>query len=104
MFTHPAQAEVGGNFLLLIVHLLTNASPSPPLLHRFMHRNTRPSPIVRCRLLDGVDGHAAQEPQAADHRSEARLRIDAKVLVFVETTYSRLGRDIAELLVYNRMK
>jgi heparan sulfate N-deacetylase/N-sulfotransferase NDST2 len=39
-----------------------------------------------------------------DHRSEARLRIDPKVLVFVETTYSRLGRDIAELLVYNRIK
>lgn len=69
---------------------------------RFMHRDTRPSPIVRCRLLDGTDGGDAG--QATDHRSEARLRIDAKVLVFVETTYSRLGRDIAELLVYNRMK
>lgn len=69
---------------------------------RFMHRDTRPSPIVRCRLLDGADGGDAG--QATDHRSEARLRIDAKVLVFVETTYSRLGRDIAELLVYNRMK
>ena len=42
--------------------------------------------------------------QTPDHRSEARLRIDPKVLVFVETTYSRLGRDIAELLVYNRIK
>lgn len=42
--------------------------------------------------------------EAPDHRSEARLRIDPKVLVFVETTYSRLGRDIAELLVYNRIK
>lgn len=39
-----------------------------------------------------------------DHRSEARLRIDPKVLVFVETSYSRLGREIAELLVYNRIK
>jgi heparan sulfate N-deacetylase/N-sulfotransferase NDST2 len=41
---------------------------------------------------------------AHDHRSAARLRIDPKVLVFVETTYSRLGREIAELLVYNRIK
>lgn len=67
-----------------------------------MHRDTRPSPIVRCRLLDGPN--AGDAGLATDHRSEARLRIDAKVLVFVETTYSRLGRDIAELLVYNRMK
>lgn len=39
-----------------------------------------------------------------NHRSSARLRIDPKVLVLVETTYSRLGREIAELLVYNRIK
>lgn len=69
---------------------------------RFMHRDTRPSPIVRCRLTNGA--HDGDAVQATDHRSEARLRIDAKVLVFVETSYSRLGRDIAELLVYNRMK
>lgn len=67
-----------------------------------MHRDTRPSPIVRCRILDSE--HGGDGSQAIDHRSVARLRIDAKVLVFVETTYSRLGRDIAELLVYNRMK
>lgn len=68
-----------------------------------MHHDTRPSPLVRCNLgnskMDEVD--ASKEP---DHRSDARLRIDPKVLVIVETTYSRLGRDIAELLVYNRMK
>lgn len=38
------------------------------------------------------------------HRTTTRLRIDPKVLVFVETTYSRLGREIAELFVYNRIK
>ncbi|GAB0094252.1 Bifunctional heparan sulfate N-deacetylase/N-sulfotransferase [Sergentomyia squamirostris] len=68
----------------------------------FIHRDTRPSPLVNCRMLNGkvaLDGSTAP-----DHRSEARLRIDPKVLVFVETTYSRLGRDIAELLVYNRIK
>lgn len=42
--------------------------------------------------------------QTANHKSDARLRIDPKVLVFVENTYSRLGKDIAELLVYNRIK
>jgi hypothetical protein len=70
-------------------------------LNRFMHRDTKPVPIVRC-----------QQPQRThpdssllhDHRSEARLKIDPKVLVFVETTYSKLGREIAEELVYNRIK
>ncbi|XP_062541476.1 bifunctional heparan sulfate N-deacetylase/N-sulfotransferase [Armigeres subalbatus] len=68
----------------------------------FMHRDTRPAPLIHCRMLNGK---ATIEASAApDHRSEARLRIDPKVLVFVETTYSRLGKDIAELLVYNRIK
>lgn len=68
-----------------------------------MHHDTRPSPLVRCNLGNGKidDIDASKEP---DHRSDARLRIDPKVLVIVETTYSRLGRDIAELLVYNRIK
>lgn len=38
------------------------------------------------------------------HSSPGRLRIDAKVLLFAETQYSHLGRDIAELLVHNRLK
>lgn len=42
--------------------------------------------------------------KTTDHRSDARLRLERKVLIFVETLYSRLGRDIAELLVYNRIK
>jgi heparan sulfate N-deacetylase/N-sulfotransferase NDST2 len=41
---------------------------------------------------------------AHDQRSETRRHSDSKVLVFVETLYSRLGREIAELLVYNRIK
>lgn len=68
-----------------------------------MHHDTRPAPLVRCRQTNEVNDklEPSKEP---DHRSDARLRIDPKVLVFVETTYSRLGRDIAELLVYNRIK
>jgi len=31
-------------------------------------------------------------------------RIDPKILLFAETTFSKLGRDIAELFVYNRMR
>lgn len=72
------------------------------LFYSFIHRDTRPSPLIHCRMLNNRS--AVDLSQTPDHRSEARLRIDPKVLVFVETTYSRLGRDIAELLVYNRIK
>lgn len=69
---------------------------------RLIQRDTRPTPIIKCRMSSGK--HARGVSPAPDHRTEARLRIDPKVLVFVETTYSGLGRDIAELLVYNRIK
>lgn len=39
-----------------------------------------------------------------DHKTEARLKSYPKVLVFVETIYSKLGKDIAELLVHTRIK
>lgn len=55
-------------------------------------------------MMNAAGKHIRDASPAPDHRSEARLRIDPKVLVFVETTYSGLGRDIAELLVYNRIK
>nr|CAI5842620.1 unnamed protein product [Callosobruchus analis] len=42
--------------------------------------------------------------QNHDHKTDARLRSYPKVLVFVETMYSKLGRDIAELLVHTRIK
>lgn len=61
-------------------------------------RDRVPRPLSQCSLL------ASQQQAARDHRSEARLRIDAKVLVIVESAYSRLGRDIAELLVANRIR
>lgn len=64
-----------------------------------IHRNARPEPNIRCGLLNGP-----RLPQNHDHKSEERLRIDPKVLVFVETMYSKLGKDIAELLVYTRIK
>ncbi|XP_024083430.1 bifunctional heparan sulfate N-deacetylase/N-sulfotransferase isoform X2 [Cimex lectularius] len=64
-----------------------------------IRREWRPEPSIRCQVMSGLNRLPAH-----DHRSAARLRIDPKVLVFVETTYSRLGRDIAELLVYNRIK
>ena len=83
-------------------HTTATAVLNMPFHFSLMHHDTRPSPLVRCRLANEND--VLEASKTPDHRSEARLRIDPKVLVFVETTYSRLGRDIAELLVYNRIK
>lgn len=69
------------------------------MLYSLIHRNTRPEPSIRCSVVNGP-----RIPQDHDHKTEARLRIDPKVLVFVETAYSKLGKDIAELLVHNRIK
>lgn len=72
------------------------------VLYRLIHRDTKPMPLIRCQTLNKSPSDAPS--QSHDHRTEARLRIDSKVLVFVETTYSKLGREIAEELVYNRIK
>lgn len=69
---------------------------------RLIHYDTRPTPLVQCRLARNREN--VEPSRETDHRTDAAHRIDPKVLVFVETVYSRLGRDIAELLVYNRMK
>lgn len=68
---------------------------------RLIHRDTKPMPLTHCQTLNKSPSDSSH---THDHRSEARLRIDPKVLVFVETTYSKLGREIAEELVYNRIK
>ncbi|XP_013178034.1 PREDICTED: bifunctional heparan sulfate N-deacetylase/N-sulfotransferase [Papilio xuthus] len=66
-------------------------------LTSFVWRDRVPRPLSQCSLL-------ASQQHARDHSSDARLRSDAKVLVIVESAYSRLGRDIAELLVANRIR
>uniref|UniRef100_A0A2Y9D1L4 [heparan sulfate]-glucosamine N-sulfotransferase n=2 Tax=Cellia TaxID=44534 RepID=A0A2Y9D1L4_9DIPT len=86
----------------LSVICLAHYMDSSPITS-LMHRDARPpAPQIHCRMLNGktaIDGALAP-----DHRSEARLRIDPKVLVFVETTYTQLGKSITELLVHNRIK
>lgn len=66
-----------------------------------LRKRTYLKPSIQC-------SHLNRRPQMHilehNHRSSARLRIDPKVLVLVETMYSRLGREIAELLVHNRIK
>lgn len=72
----------------------------------FIRRETRLEPSITCSSLNDGPRNGKKRPSLSlpDHRSAARLRIDPKVLLFVETMYSRLGRDIAELLVHNRIK
>ncbi|RZF35802.1 hypothetical protein LSTR_LSTR009218 [Laodelphax striatellus] len=92
---------VAGLLILSLLSILyyTHYLNSP--FSSLIRRDSRPEPSIRCAVLNGV----THIPAAShDHRSAARLRIDPKVLVFVETTYSRLGKEIAELLVHNRMK
>ncbi|XP_039293526.1 bifunctional heparan sulfate N-deacetylase/N-sulfotransferase [Nilaparvata lugens] len=94
---------VAGLLILSLLSILyyTHYLNSP--FSSLMRRDSRPEPSIRCAVLNG--GAITHLPVASnDHRSAARLRIDPKVLVFVETTYSRLGKEIAELLVHNRMK
>lgn len=89
-----------GLFVLSIISILyfTHYIITAPI-SSLIHKNTRPEPSIRCSVVNGP-----RVPQDHDHKTEARLRIDPKVLVFVETAYSKLGKDIAELLVHNRIK
>lgn len=66
-----------------------------------LRKRTYLKPMIRCSHLNRTL-HVRFVDH--NHRSSVRLRIDPKVLVLVETTYSRLGREIAELLVHNRIK
>ncbi|KAJ8879529.1 hypothetical protein PR048_020137 [Dryococelus australis] len=67
------------------------------LVQLSFQNKSRPEPFIQCHVPSSMMG-------TPDHRSAARLRIDPKVLVVIETPDSRLGREIAELLVYNRIK
>jgi heparan sulfate-N-deacetylase len=84
-----------------------------------MFRGPRLDPSIRCSSIlengqrreigqgsggSGAGGNGSGGRNSHSHASLGRLRIDAKVLLFAETQYSHLGRDIAELLVHNRLK
>lgn len=89
---------VAGVMLLSVLTILFYSYYVTIPLTSLVWRDRIPRPLTQCSLL------ASQQQAARDHRSDARLRIDAKVLVIVESAYSRLGRDIAELLVANRIR
>lgn len=67
-------------------------------------RGPRLDPSIHCSSTKENGLRLGSVMGSRSHASPGRLRIDAKVLLFAETQYSHLGRDIAELLVHNRLK
>lgn len=69
---------------------------------------TRPEVLYRCPTLSSsgerMRKYIDHATISAGGGNRVRMKIDPKVLLFVETTFSKLGRDLAELLVHNRMK
>ncbi|KAI1291925.1 Bifunctional heparan sulfate N-deacetylase/N-sulfotransferase [Halotydeus destructor] len=67
-----------------------------------------PQPHFRCHSRSKEENglHLLTNPPtvAVNHASNARLRLDPKVLVFVETQYSKLGKQIHEVLEASRIK
>jgi hypothetical protein len=64
-----------------------------------------PQPNFRCpnpRTSSGGGGSQSRSEQVDHNRPGPK--IDAKALLFVETTFSKVGRDVAELLVHSRIK
>lgn len=67
-------------------------------------RGPRLDPSIHCSSTRENGLRLGSVMGSRSHASPGRTRIDAKVLLFAETQYSHLGRDIAELLVHNRLK
>jgi heparan sulfate N-deacetylase/N-sulfotransferase NDST2 len=64
-----------------------------------------PKPKFRCHShFDDVFHPPMTRIPANSHISNAQLRLDPKVLVFVETQYSKLGKQITEILESSRIK
>ncbi|XP_050669112.1 bifunctional heparan sulfate N-deacetylase/N-sulfotransferase [Leptidea sinapis] len=89
---------VAGVMLLSVLTIFFYTYYVTAPLTSLVWRDRVPRPLSQCSLV------ASHQQTARDHRSDARLRIDAKVLVIVESLYSKLGREIAELLVANRIR
>lgn len=71
-------------------------------LHNFIHVPRQP--IFHCRS-QSEHLYGQTHPSLVNaHVSSAQLRLDSKVLVFVETQYSHLGRQICEILEASRIK
>ncbi|XP_064458636.1 bifunctional heparan sulfate N-deacetylase/N-sulfotransferase-like [Ornithodoros turicata] len=68
--------------------------------HGFILLRVPPQPTFQCRSqLDGAEGSGANV-----HASSAQLRLDPRVLVFVETQFSKLGKQLCEILEASRFR
>lgn len=85
-------------FTLILIIIYSKHTQSP-YLSKLIKSNTRPEPNIKCAVINGP-----RILQNHDHQTDARLKSYPKVLVFIETMYSKLGKDIAELLVHTRIK
>ncbi|KAK3889373.1 hypothetical protein Pcinc_006625 [Petrolisthes cinctipes] len=102
--------------ILIIIYLLIESYPRSimrkvvaDLSVAVLVRNHPPESVFRCGgdgggKVRGPTGNATFHPHLPPPRSpENKLRDDPKVLVFTETQYSKTGKDIANILVANRI-
>ncbi|EEC18653.1 hypothetical protein IscW_ISCW023604 [Ixodes scapularis] len=61
-----------------------------------------PQPTFQCRSQ--LDGEPTEQSAANVHASSAQARLDPRVLVFVETQFSKLGKQICEILEGSRFR
>ncbi len=70
--------------------------------------STRPLVQQACPAPNPVpgigNGHGPSSPTPTSHRTSAGLRLDPRVLLFVDSPYSKTGRDVAVWLVANRIR
>lgn len=84
--------------LLLSVYVINHNS-----LRGLLRSPPPPRPTFQCRSQ--LDGSGPREQSAANvHASSAQLRLDPRVLVFVETQFSKLGKQICEILEGSRFR
>lgn len=86
--------------LLLSVYVVNQSS-----LRGLLLRGAPPPPRPTFQCRSQLDGGPRGEPSAANvHASSAQLRLDPRVLVFVETQFSKLGKQICEILEGSRFR
>ncbi|XP_050052149.1 bifunctional heparan sulfate N-deacetylase/N-sulfotransferase isoform X1 [Dermacentor andersoni] len=84
--------------LLLSVYVINHNS-----FRGFLRSPVPPRPTFQCRSQ--LDDSGPREQSAANvHASSAQLRLDPRVLVFVETQFSKLGKQICEILEGSRFR
>ncbi|CAG2108385.1 unnamed protein product, partial [Medioppia subpectinata] len=82
---------------LIFYQFIPNSS-----LHGFIR--IPPKPKFKCYSNEDPFRSTVLRVSPNSHSSNFRLRLDAKVLVFVETQYSKLGRQLIEILESSRMR